>query len=79
MAEIDLARLLSEGLDLCVRAKKLDADINAMTNVIDGGTRCGTPALWHLDHYDHDLADWEARARKALLESGLAERVRAKQ
>lgn len=60
----DLAALLSEGLDLCVRARKLDETISAIPQV--GGTRCATPALWVMDQYDRDLADWERRARKAL-------------
>lgn len=30
-------------------------------------TRSGTVPLWLNDQYDRDLADWEARARKALL------------
>jgi hypothetical protein len=66
----DLAALLSEGLDLCVRAKKLD---EAMTQAVavgdmsaEGGTKCLTPALWVQDQYDTDLADWQARARNKL-------------
>lgn len=72
------AKALSDGLDLCVRAKQLDADIEktfAFTGR-DGGTRCGTPALWIQDQYDRDLVEWEAKTRKLLLESGFAERVR---
>lgn len=66
----DIALLLSEGLDLCVRAQKLD---RAMEEAIaagdgrsDGRTRCLTPALWVQDQYDRDLAAWQERARAGL-------------
>jgi hypothetical protein len=68
--------LLSEGLDLCARARKLD---DAMTRAIaaggvgglnrpmqGAGTRCLTPALWVQDAYETALADWEVRAKEAL-------------
>lgn len=63
-----LATLLSEGLDLCVRARKLDETVGSMIATPRDGvmTRSGTPALWVMDQYDRDLADWETRARKAL-------------
>ncbi len=89
-------RLLSEGLDLCVRARKLDAIdrrqsfLNWSSDSVawqeDGTfdrfverynidnshapleTRCLTPALWVQDQYERDLADWEARSRKHLLQ-----------
>lgn len=93
----DLFRqLLSEGLDLCVRARKMDAmDRREATLAAssdpeawqaDGlfdryverhniknpdqpiATRSGTVPLWLNDQYEKDLADWEARARKALME-----------
>ncbi|RAK68842.1 hypothetical protein [Phenylobacterium kunshanense] len=68
--EEELAELLSEGLDLCVRAKKLDDDVSRAVAVgtPEGqeGTRCLTPALWVLDQYDTDLSDWQARARNTL-------------
>lgn len=65
--------LLAEGLDLCVRARKLDEDDEAKV-MRDSfhllpehpAMKCGTPWLWTRDQYDKDLADWEARARKAL-------------
>lgn len=64
----DLAELLSEGLDLCVRAKKLDEAIEKAVVVSEiTGSRCLTPALWIQDHYDRDLADWEERAKTALI------------
>ena len=64
-----LQELLSEGLDLCVRARKLDEPIMATEEMWERNptmTRSMTPSLWVLDQYDRDLADWEARARKAL-------------
>jgi hypothetical protein len=66
----DIALLLSEGLDLCVRARKLDEAITQAAAVGDasrhGGTKCLTPALWVQDQYDRDLAEWEQRARQKL-------------
>ena len=71
----ELATLLSEGLDLCVRARKLDSD-----QVAEGVRsrapelaaiefpRSATPHLWIQDQYDKDLEDWEARARGRLME-----------
>lgn len=68
--------LLSEGLDLCVRARKLDAavtdameagGVGLMERPVQGtGTRCLTPALWVMDQYDTDAAEWERRARHHL-------------
>lgn len=88
--------LLSEGLDLCVRARKMDAmDRREATLAISGdpdawqadgtfdryvarhnisnpdqpiATRSGTVPLWLNDQYDKDLADWERRARQALMQ-----------
>lgn len=90
-----LRALLSEGLDLCVRARKMDAmdrrqatlaissdpeawqesgqfDRHVARNNIENphapiSTRSATVAIWMQDQYEKDLADWEARARKALL------------
>lgn len=90
-----LRELLSEGLDLCIRARKMDAmDRREATLAIssdpdvwqaDGtfdryvgrhniqnpeqpiATRSGTVPLWLQDQYEKDLADWETRARKALM------------
>lgn len=66
----DIAMLLSEGLDLCVRARKLDDAITAAVAIGDqsgrGGTKCLTPSLWVQDQYDADLAAWEERARAKL-------------
>lgn len=66
--ESELAMLLSEALDLCVRAHNLDEAIEqTFTERPDRvGTRSGTPGLWVMDQYDKDLVDWEKRARKAL-------------
>ena len=61
--------LLSEGLDLCVRARKLDESMIALQELWASNpdmTRSGTIPLWVQDQYDKDLADWEARARRAL-------------
>lgn len=51
----ECVRLLSAGLNLCVRARKLD------------GAPCGTINLWVQDQYDKDLAEWEESARSALI------------
>jgi hypothetical protein len=85
----DLAALLSTGLDLCVRARKMDAQdrTNAMVETFPGVdmekvaprltanrleapylTRSLTMPLWLQDQYERDLADWEARARAALMQ-----------
>lgn len=65
----DLAQLLSAGLDLCVRARKLD-DIAAQAVVANGitGMNCATGAVWVLDQYDRDLTAWETKARASLLQ-----------
>jgi len=71
-----VATLLSEGLDLCVRARKLDEQVGraleaGMGRIFPESTRCGTPALWVQEAYDTDLAEWENRARSTLLRLGL--------
>lgn len=87
--------LLSEGLDLCVRARALD-DMDRRRAVLEvssdgemwqrtGGfdryverhnarypdqqisTRSAPFPLWVQDQYERDLADWERRARAALM------------
>lgn len=61
--------LLSEGLDLCARARKLDEAITQAIAVGDsgeGGTRCLTPAMWVQDAYEAALTAWESRAKAAL-------------
>jgi hypothetical protein len=72
----EIAELLSEGLDLCVRARGLDAQADRamqseMGRIWPEGPRCGTPALWVQDQYEKDLADWEGRARSAMVRLGL--------
>lgn len=69
----NLAVLLAEALDLCVRARKLDEqDLHAVMRDRFSLTedhvasKSGTPWLWVREQYDSDLADWESRARKAL-------------
>lgn len=49
-------KLLSEGLDLCARGRKLDQ--------VEGIG--ATPWLWVQEQYEKDLSVWEDRARKAL-------------
>lgn len=70
--EEQLETLLCEGLDLCVRARKLDEGL-LVKSMKDNcgyrepeGTRSITPWLWTQEQYDSDLAEWEIRARKAL-------------
>ena len=70
-----LAELLSEGLDLCVRARGLDEQVGhaleaGMGRIFPAGTRCATPALWVQDQYDRDLAEWETKARAAMSKLG---------
>jgi len=78
MSEADmLAELLSEGLDLCVRARELDTQTERSFEVQLGrifpeGTRCATPALWIQRQYDDDLTAWEERAKSTLLRLGYA-------
>ena len=92
----DCRTLLSQGLDLCVRARKLDAQDrtnNAKAFSIDGeaweksgrleqyavrnnainpdqpmALKSATPALWVLDQYERDLADWERQSRAHLMQ-----------
>lgn len=94
---LQLAEVLSAGLDLCVRARKMDAvdRTNAMVEAFPDvdmeraaprlnacapwapyETRSATIPVWVQEHYERDLAKWEASARKLLLESGLAIRLK---
>lgn len=73
----ELATILSEGLDLCVRARGLDKQIESaiqagMGRTFPGATRCATPALWVQDQYDTDLAAWELKAKAAMTRLGYA-------
>lgn len=67
MTDADL--LLSEGLDLCARARKMDAmdkeraEYYAMN---PDATRSMTIPVWAEEQYQRDLADWEARAKSYL-------------
>ena len=58
--------LLSEGLDLCVRARELDDNFEKTLEyqIREGMTRSLTMPLWVQDQYTKDLADWEKRARQ---------------
>jgi len=82
--------LLSQALDLCVRARNLDAqqrtadqeaiaagplDLhrrsarhNALWPDAPMSSRSGTIALWVQEQYERDLAEWEKRARIALMQ-----------
>jgi hypothetical protein len=73
----ELAEMLSEGLDLCIRAKGLDAQIEhalqaGMGRIFPEGTRCATPALWVQQQYDSDLDAWETKAREVMTRLGYA-------
>src|SRR3546814_17339462 len=68
----DLATLLSEGLDLCVRARQIDLAHKqqdardflpaSAEKYPDAFPLCMTPHIWIQDQYDTDLTDWEWRA-----------------
>lgn len=72
-----LETLLAEGLDLCVRARKIDDGLleKAIRDRFPASaeaypehySRSGTPHLWVQDQYDKDLDDWEKRARDFLM------------
>jgi len=73
----ELAETLSEGLDLCVRAKEIDAQIEralqaGMGRIFPESTRCATPALWVQQQYDTDLDAWEKKARQVMIRLGYA-------
>lgn len=76
-AEIErLRNALHEGLNLCVRARKLDESITAKACRERGSyapehVKCGTPHLWVLEQYDNDLVAWEQDARKTLNVQGV--------
>lgn len=62
-----LAQSLSEGVDLCVRARKLDDRVKeALAAGLTTDTRCGTLALWVVEQYERDVAAWEAAAKTLL-------------
>ena len=60
--------LLSEALDLCVRAQSLDRQADMALQAGHGEMRCGTPALWVQDQYVTDLSTWETRTRAFLID-----------
>jgi hypothetical protein len=73
----ELAVILSEGLDLCVRGRTMDEQVMraveaGMGRLFPGSTRCGTPAIWVQEQYDSDLKEWEAKARAAMARLGFA-------
>ncbi len=57
-----LRKALGDGLDLCVRARALDAMEVDQTSI----TRSGTIPLWMDEQYQKDLAAWEEKARALL-------------
>jgi hypothetical protein len=67
----ELVDILHEGLNLCVRARKIDEGLIAekcreMGSYAPEHVNCGTPHLWVREQYDKDLAEWEKTARTAL-------------
>jgi hypothetical protein len=65
----DSDTLLSEGLDLCARARKMDALDRERAEYYalnPDATRSNTIPLWVEEQYQTDLADWEQRARSHL-------------
>lgn len=73
----ELAEALSEGLDLCVRARGLDEQVQralqaGMGRIFPESTRCATPALWVQEQYDTDLAAWETKARAVMIRLGFS-------
>jgi sucrose-6-phosphate hydrolase SacC (GH32 family) len=99
-ADAELAELLSEGLDLCQRARRMGMQDRANATVsasVDGKaweasgtfarhaarhnielpdqqmmTKSATLPLWVQDQYEKDLAEWERRARAAMMRLGYA-------
>lgn len=64
-----LWEMLSEGLDLCVRARKMDQMVleQSMAKIGWTGSRSGTPHLWMQQQYDNDLEAWETKCKAYLL------------
>src|SRR3546814_18078180 len=72
----DLATLLSEGLDLCVRARQIDLAHNkqdardflpaSAEKYPEAFPLCMTPHIWIQDQYDTQLTDWERSAREIM-------------
>lgn len=67
----EMESLLHEGLDLCVRARKLDEQVMGQVCRELGSYReehmnCGTAHLWVQEQYEKDVAEWEEKTRKAL-------------
>ena len=65
----DAELLLSEGLDLCARARKMDAMEHERAEYYASNphvTRSATIPAWAEEQYQRDLAEWESRARAYL-------------
>lgn len=60
--------LLSQGLDLCARARALDKMEQETLDrqIREGTTRSPTVSLWAAEAYDRELAAWERRVRSYL-------------
>lgn len=58
-------QLLSDGLDLCVRAQAMDAQDRTAAQM---SSHSMTLPLWVQDQYDKDLAEWERSARHHLMQ-----------
>ena len=69
-AELAAAReLLSQGLDLCVRARRMDQRAQELLDWQSRNphiTKSATLPLWAEEQYQTDLAEWENAARAAL-------------
>jgi hypothetical protein len=68
---IELENLLHEGLNLCVRARKMDeallaAECRKRGSYAPEHVNCLTPHLWLQEQYDADLAEWEEKTRNHL-------------
>lgn len=71
MAALELA--LSEGLDLCERARRMEAmDKDRLEYLMRNPevTKSATIPLWAEEQYQRDLAEWEKRARAILYAGG---------
>lgn len=76
MADEKSIELLHEGLNLCVRARKLDEGLaeqylrellpESAKMYSEHYTKCLTPHLWLQEQYDNDLAAWEEKTRQFL-------------
>ena len=62
----EMTEVLSEGLDLCARARKMDAMEKERAEFLlrnPDMTRSATIPVWAEEQYQRDLAAWEAKPR----------------